>query len=151
MEARGWRSRLKLLGLVFAGLLAFVVGAIVLETEAGIPFDTTFRVACAAACLAIIARIARTYRGARWPWVGFATALVVEVAMFFTPLLHGRASRGEIMMFAAPDAVVMLAARLASFRVADEHQRAVRQQLILGLVVAVILTALLFWAALTSR
>ena len=42
------------------------------------------------------------------------------------------------MLFALPDAVVVMTARIASYRVADVHQRANRQLMILGLSVAVL-------------
>ena len=144
LEGQDWRSRLKLLALTLAGILAFVAAAILLQEEVGIPFDTTYRIGCAVACLFVIAHVAKGYPGERWPWIGLSLAFVVNVGLFFTPLLGGRASRGELMMFAAPDAVLLLIARLASYRVADEHQRAVRQQLILALVVAVLVTGTLF-------
>jgi hypothetical protein len=42
------------------------------------------------------------------------------------------------MLFALPDAVIVMTARIMSYRVSDVHQRAARQMMILGLVVAVV-------------
>ena len=52
------------------------------------------------------------------------------------------------MVFALPDAILFLAVRTVTYKVADVHQRAVRQQLVLGLILAlafygVILTLML--------
>ena len=55
------------------------------------------------------------------------------------------------MLFALPDAVILLAARIASYQVVDEHQRAMRQQMILALIVAVAFCATLFGLALMER
>jgi len=52
------------------------------------------------------------------------------------------------MVFALPDAIVVLVAWLAALLstgpAADDHQRAVRQQVILGLILAVAICATLF-------
>lgn len=122
----------------FLGLLAVLAIGFTLQGEAGIPFDTTLRVACATICLLFICKLGLDHRGERWPWIGFCAALVVNVLIFFTPLVERPASRGELMLFALPDAVIVLTARVFSYRVADVHQRANRQTMILGLIVAVV-------------
>jgi hypothetical protein len=87
---------------------------------------------------------AKIYPREQWPRISFWVALAVNVAIFFTPLVDRPASRGELMLFALPDAIVVLAARIASYRVTNVHQRAMRQQMIFGLVVAVAFCAILF-------
>ena len=47
------------------------------------------------------------------------------------------------MLFALPDTVVVLAARIFTYRVTDVHQRANRQTMILGLVVSVAACAII--------
>ncbi|ODT91245.1 MAG: hypothetical protein ABS86_02790 [Sphingobium sp. SCN 64-10] len=121
--------------------------AIMLQEKLGIPFDTTYRLACAATCLAFIAQFGLDAPQERWPWIGFVIALLVNAGLFFTPLFDRPASRGEIMLFALPDAVVMLGARIAYYPVADDHQRAVRQQLIVGLILAMAFCAIVLASA----
>lgn len=77
-------------------------------------------------------------------------ALLINVGIFFTPLVDGPTSRGELMLFALPDAVVVLAASIASYRVNDVHQRATRQTMILGLIVALVFCVGLFAVTLTQ-
>jgi len=48
------------------------------------------------------------------------------------------------MLFALPDAIILLLARLATFSADDDHRRAQRQMLILGLIVAVVFCAILY-------
>ncbi len=48
------------------------------------------------------------------------------------------------MLFALPDAVVVLLARIVSYRVTDDHQRSKRQAMTVGLVVASIFCSILF-------
>jgi FtsH-binding integral membrane protein len=137
-------STLRRVSLALLGVVAFVIISIALEDEIGLPFNTTYRVVCAAMCLVFIFKLGLDYRGERWPRASFWVALLVNVGLFFTPLVNRPASRGELMLFALPDAIVVLAARIASYPVADEHQRAMRQQMILGLIVAVAFCATLF-------
>lgn len=131
-------------GLWLLGTLAFVVFSLMLEHEAGVPFDTTYRLACAAMCLFFIRRLYSDYPGQRWVTISFWTAGLVNVAILFTPLMKGPASRGELILFALPDAIVTLAVRIATYKVADDHQRAMRQQMVLGLIVAGVIFAGLF-------
>lgn len=138
------RSRLGRAILALGGIFAFVAVAILLEDDMGLPFDTTYRVACAAACLALIVKLARDYPGERWPRISLGFALLVNVAIFFTPLVDRPTSRGELMIFALPDAIVVLVARLVSYRVVDVDQRAMRMHIIFGLVVAVVFCSTLF-------
>ena len=139
-----FKSRLVRLGLALLGIAGFVAVGSVLENEAGIPFDTTYRVACAAACLLFIKKLRLDYPEETWPWASLWIALLVNVGIFFTPLVDRPSSRGELMLFALPDAVVVLVARIASYRVTDVHQRAARQTMILGLVVALVFCVGLF-------
>ena len=39
------------------------------------------------------------------------------------------ASRGEVMLFALPDVIILLLVRLATYQVTDDHKRAMRQQM----------------------
>ncbi len=114
-----------------------------LESKFEIPFKTTYRIACMVGCLIFIAKIGSDYPGERWPWIAFLVALLFNVGLFFSPLAHQPASKGDVLFFGAPDAAIMLAARTFSYPVADEHQRAVRQQMILGLVLALVFCAII--------
>lgn len=121
-------SRLVKVVLSLLGIIVFVVFAITLENEIGIPFAVTLRVACAGMCLSLMFKIAQDYRGQKWPKIALAIAALFNFAMFFSPLATLPASKGDIMFFAAPDAVIFLAARTLTYPVTDVHQRAVRQQ-----------------------
>jgi hypothetical protein len=134
-----WRVTLALLGVV-----AFVIIGIAFENKLGLPFDMTYRVACAAVCLLFVFKLGSDYPGERWVWVSFWVVLLLNIGLFFTPLANRPASRGELMLFALPDAVVVLVARIISYPVLDEHQRAMRQQLNLGLAVAFAFCVILF-------
>jgi FtsH-binding integral membrane protein len=141
-------SRMRLVVLLLLGVIVFVAIGIVLEDEAGFPFETTYRIGCAVACLTLLFRLGQEHPGERWLRVGFWFAFIVNVGLFFTPIVDRPASRGELMIFALPDAVVLLAVGLAYYPDDDVRQRAVRQQMILGLVVAVLFCATLFGFAL---
>lgn len=132
----GWKARLLRLCLALLGILAFVAVAAAMENEFGIPFKTTYRIACAIACLVFIYKIGSEYPGERWPRVAFIIALAFNLGLFFSPLAHLPASKGDLLFFGVPDTAIMLAARTFSYPVRDMHQRAVRQQLILGLILA---------------
>ncbi|MDZ7282394.1 hypothetical protein N4G62_10190 [Sphingomonas sanguinis] len=136
-------TRLRNLCLILLGIVAFVAMGEALQDRFHIPFDTTYRVACALACLAFIAKLGWDSSGETWPWIGLGLAALVNIALFFTPIRHQPASRGELMIFALPDLVVVLAARIWDYPVADDHQRAVRQQLVMGLIIAIAVSALL--------
>jgi len=126
------------------GIIAFVVLAMALETFTGVPFDTTYRFACAAGCLLFIAKLGYDAQQEHWLRVSLGVALLVNIAIFFTPLVDRPAARGEIMVFALPDAIVLMAARLISLpRATDAHGRAVRQQVILGLILAILACSVL--------
>lgn len=144
----GLKSRLLSVCVVLLGVVAFVSFAITLENEVGIPFKTTYRIACAIGCLAFMAKIGSDYREERWPKIALLIALLFNVGLFFSPLAHLPASKGDVLFFAVPDAAIALAARTVSYSVTDDHQRAVRQQMILGLVLAlafcVIIVAMMF-------
>ncbi len=128
---------------MLVGIVAFAAMGEVLQDRFHIPFDTTYRIACALVCLAFIAKLGWDSPGETWPWIGLGLATLVNLALFFTPVFDHQASRGEIMIFASPDAVVVLAARIRDYAVADDHHRAVRQQMVLGLAIAMVVSALL--------
>lgn len=86
------------------GFLSLVVVGFTLEREVGIPFDTTFRVVCAGACLVFIHKLGTDFPGERWPRISLWIALAVNISIFLTPLVDRPASRGELMLFALPDA-----------------------------------------------
>ena len=135
-------SRLLRLCIVFLGIIAFVLIAVELEGHLGIPVAFTFRVACASACLFLIAKLGADYPGERWPQISFVMALLFNIALFFSPLSKFPASKGDILFFGMPDAAIVLAARIVTYRVADDHQRAVRQQMILGLILSLAFCAI---------
>ena len=145
-----YKSRLWRLSLALLGIAAFVAIGTALENEAGIPFNTTYRVACGAICLLFIYKLGLDYPGERWPRTSLWIALLINVGIFFTPLVDRPASRGELILFALPDAVVVLIARIVAYRVVDVHQRATRQLMIFGLVVAVTFCVILLGLALAE-
>lgn len=122
------------LGSALLGIILFVALAVGLEQELGIPFAMTFRVACAGACLIFIIKTRSDYPGERWPLIAFFVAFLFNVSLFFSPLAHLPASKGDLLFFAVPDAVIVLTARAISYPVSDVHERAVRQQLIVGII-----------------
>lgn len=126
------------------GLLALLIALFTLQDHFGIPFDTSYRVVCAAGCLFFVYKLQRDFPGEQWPRFSLGVALLVNAGIFFTPLVDRPASRGEVMLFALPDAVVVLAASIASYRVNNVHQRATRQTMILGLIVALVFCVGLF-------
>jgi drug/metabolite transporter (DMT)-like permease len=132
------------LGLALAGIATFVAVGVTLENEAGFPFATFYRVACATTCLVFIWKLREDYPTESWPRVSLWIALVVNVAIFFTPLVDRSASRGELMLFALPDAIVVLGARIRSYHVSDDRRRAMRQSMMLGLVVAAAFCSILY-------
>ena len=137
------RRRLGLMVLIMVGIVAFVTMAMEMQDVFGVPFDTSYRVVCAAACLVFIAKLGWDSAGEAWPWVGLGLATIVNLGVFFTPIFDHPASRGEILSFAMPDLVVVMAARIAYYPTNDVHDRAVRQQLVVGLIIAVALCALI--------
>lgn len=145
-SARTTSRRKKLLYLLAA--VAYLFFSFVLESATGIPATITLRVGGAAVCLIFIRELESYYPGERWVRISFWTAMVVNIAIFFTPLVDHPLSRGDLMIFAAPDAVVVLATRIFTYSVTDVHKRANRQTMILGLVVAVAISAFLFFASL---
>lgn len=140
----GWKARLLRVCLAIVGILAFVAVAVTMETEFGIPFKITYRITCATACIVFIYKIGSEYPGERWPRIALISALAFNLGLFFSPLAHLPASKGDLLFFGAPDAAIMLAARTFSYPVRDTHQRAVRQQLILGLILVLAFCALIF-------
>lgn len=137
-------SYFRRVSLALLGIVVFVAVGIALQDEIGLPFDTTYRVACAVICLLFILKLKSDCPGERWPQVSFWVALLVNIGLFFTPLVDRPASRGELILFALPNAIIVLAALIISYSAADQHQRATRQQMILGLIVAVAFCAILF-------
>jgi len=129
-------SRLGQFFIWLLGIIACLVIAFTLENKVGIPVAVTLRIVCAGMCLFLMFKIGSDYPGQRWPRVALAIAALFNFAMFFSPLAELPASKGDIMFFAAPDAVIFLAARTFTYPVTDVHQRAVRQQLIVGLILA---------------
>lgn len=137
-------SNLQRAGLALLGIVAFVIIGTVLKDETGLPFDTSYRVACAAICLFLIFKLGQDYPGERWPRVSFWLALLVNLGLFLTPLVDRPASRGELLLFVLPDAAIVLMARIVSYPVVNAYQHAMRQQMILGMLVAVAFCAFLF-------
>ena len=143
MKLRLWKF-----GLALLSIAVFVTIGIVLENRLGFPFYTTYRIACAGICLVLMAKAGAECRAQRWPWVGFSIALLINAGLLFTPLFDRPASRGEIMFFALPDVTIFLAARAVSYPATDDHQRAVRQQLIVGVLFAMAVSAMVLSSAL---
>lgn len=141
----GMRFRIGCLTLL--GVAGFVAFGITLETACGIPFDLTYRIACAVACLVMMVKIGADQGKERWFRVSLFIALVFNASLFLTPILHRPASRGEIMIFALPDAAVFFFGQAIGYPTGDEHQRAVRQQLFVGSLLAFAVAALLLAAS----
>lgn len=144
------KPRFRTSGWILLGVVAFVAIAVMLESRFSVPFDMTYRIACAVACVTFIGKLAADYPGERWPWIALSIALLVNIGLFFTPMVDRPASRGELMIFALPNAVVVLIARIASYCVADERQRAMRQLMILALVVVILFGAVLVAATIAA-
>lgn len=142
------KSGLQKFGLVLLGVVAFVAAAAVLENRFLVPFDTTYRIACAAICLVVIGKLASDDPTERWPRIALGIALLVNIGLFLTPVVERPASRGEMMIFALPDTVIVLLVGILSYSVTDLHRRAMRQQMILALIGASALCAVLMIAAL---
>ena len=137
------KSKLCQFFLTIIGIIAFVTIGITLENQVGIPFSFILRLAGAGACLFVIAKIgSEDHPGERWPKIALFIAFLFNVSIFFSPLSQMPASKGDITFFAVPDAVIFLAARTFSYPATDVHQRAVRQQLIVGLILASALCAI---------
>jgi hypothetical protein len=130
--------------LALLAIVGFVAIGVVLQNKTGLSFNTTYRVVCAALCLGFILKLGSDYSQQRWPKVSFWAALLVNISLFFTPLVDRPASRGEVMLFALPDAIIVLVALLLSYKVVNQQQRANRYTMILGLVVAVVFCVVLF-------
>jgi len=122
-----------------------------LGTAIGLSFDTSYRIACAAACIIFIASLALDYPDDLWPKIGLIAATLINAGLFLTPVFHRPSSRGELMLFALPDAIALLSVRLAYFSVSTDHERAQRQMVIFGLVVAVVFCAVLYSVLLLAR
>lgn len=138
------RTYFNRVSLALGGVLGAVLIGIALENDVGIPLATTYRIACAVGCLVFIFKLAKDYPGERWPRTAFFVCLLANTVLFFTPIVDRPASRGELMIFALPDAVIVLVALISSYKAVDVHQRAVRQQMIFGLFVAVLFCSVLF-------
>jgi hypothetical protein len=138
------RSYLKRLALTFGGIIGAIAIGIALENGLGIPVDTTYRVECAIACLLFILKLQRDDPTDQWPKHGLIGSAIINFLVFLTPLLSRPASRGELMVFALPDTIIVLIALIAFYMVETVHQRAVRQQMIFGLIVALGFSAVMF-------
>jgi drug/metabolite transporter (DMT)-like permease len=138
------RNHSRRFALAVAGIISAVAIGIALENDAGIPFDTSYRFGCATACLIFIFKLQRDYPTERWPKLGLIGSMLINLLIFFTPLVSRPASRGELMVFALPDAIIVLAVLIASYNVQTVHQRALRQQMIFGLIVALGFNAVIF-------
>lgn len=135
--------RVAKLFLTLIAVFAFVAFGILLESATGIPFDTTYRIACAGMCLGFMAMMAREHPGARWSWIALLIAATTNAALFLTPMAHHPASRGEVMILALPDATIYLTARAMTLPATDVHERAVRQQVVVGAILAYVFSALI--------
>jgi hypothetical protein len=139
-----WRN----IAIVSFGLLAFLVVSIAMDEYGLLPWDFSYRVGCAGMCLAVLAKFAMELPEERWPWWSFWAALVANIGLFFTPIMDRAASRGELLIFALPDAVIWLTFGIASTPPIDLAARVTRQYMMLGLVVAILMGTILFAFAL---
>ena len=142
------RSKAEGAGLWLFGLIGFLIVGMYLEDTFGLPFGFSVRLASIAFCQWCFWRLRSDYPDDWWSKSVFWSALVLNILVLLSPLTDRQPSRGELMVFALPDAILFLAVRTVTYKVADVHQRAVRQQLVLGLILAlafygVILTVML--------
>ncbi|KTT69185.1 hypothetical protein [Sphingomonas endophytica] len=131
----------------FLGIAAFDALGITLENVARIPFDTTYKITCAGVCLLFVAKCIQEYPDQRWPRIAFGLAAAINMLLLVTILADEPASRGEIVLFALPDVAIVMALRAISYPVSNEHERAVRQQLIVGAILAAFVSLLLLGTA----
>lgn len=139
-------SRFFKLVMMLIGVGIWLASAMTLENVTGISVDTTYKVTCAIVCVGFMAHVAANYPSERWPWMAVAVACLFNAGLFFTPVLGHPASRGEIMFFAFPDVSIFTLARAVTYPAKDVHERAVRQQIFMGLFFAVALSAIILAA-----
>ena len=125
------------------GVALTLAMAFVLESATGISVAVTLRIIVAGVCLFVMFKIGGDYPGEKWPKIALAIAAIFNFAMFFSPLAKMPVSKGDLMFFAVPDAVIFLAFRTFTYPVTDIHTRAVRQQLIVGLILALAFCAII--------
>jgi len=136
-------SRLMQLFVTLLGIAVTLAIAFTLESKVGVPVAVTLRIIVASVCLFVMFKIGSDYAGKIWPKIALVVAAIFNFLMFFSPLAKMPASKGDIMFFAVPDAVIFMAARTFTYPVSDVHTRAVRQQLIVGLVLALAFCAII--------
>jgi hypothetical protein len=136
-------SRMGRVALALIGVLAFLLVGILLESF-GVPLDLTYRIACAIGALVLMIYLGRDYTAERWFRISLCLALLVNLGLFFTPLVNGPTSRGELILFAVPDGVIVLTARILTYRAMNAEQKATRTHMIAGLIAAVALCSVLF-------
>lgn len=141
--APGCKTALRRFLLAMLGLVAFVAVAITLEQRAGIPFKTSYRVVMAGFCLHFVAGYCREHRDERWARIGFLLVLLFDAGLFFSPLAHLPASKGDVLFFAVPDAAILFGARVFSYRPTSIEERAAHQRMIAGFIVALIFSAVI--------
>jgi hypothetical protein len=129
-------------GLTLIGVLAFFLVGILLESY-GVPLELTYRIACASGSLVLMVYLARDYTAERWFRISLCLALLVNVSLFFTPLVDRPTSRGELMLFAIPDGAIFLTARILTYRASSVEQRAKRTHMIAGLIAVLALCSIL--------
>lgn len=139
MKSRLWR-----LGLCVLGIAMLVTTGILLEEYAGIPFAITYRLACTGACMWLLIGFASDYPGERWPWIATAMTALVDVGLIVTVLRPLPASKGDLILVSLPAAIIFLFARIVNYDAPDLHRRAVRQQMILALVLAIAFAGIFF-------
>jgi hypothetical protein len=126
----GRERSLREVGLALAGVAAFLFVSLVLRGF-GIHFDTSYRVACAAASSALVYSLKSGFPDEKWPQRAFWISLLINIGILFTPLVDRPASRGEIILFFLPDGFVAAIAMIAHNR---SWAASVRTQLIATIV-----------------
>lgn len=124
---RGWRG----LGVGLVAVSAFLCASLILRGFA-VPFDTSYRVACAAVSSALVYWLRFDLPDEQWPRQAFWISLLVNIGILFSPLVDRPASRGELVLFLLPDGLVVLIAMIAHNQ---SLARSVRTQLIATVVV----------------
>lgn len=126
-KLRGWRG----LGVGFVAVSAFLCLSLILR-DFEVPFDTSYRVACAAVSSALVYWLRFDFPGEKWPQRVFWVSLLVNIGVLCSPLVDRPASRGELALFLLPDGFVVLIAMIAHNQALA---RSVRAQLIATVVV----------------
>lgn len=130
--------------LVLLGIIAFALISAALKNLINLSNDQSYRLLCIAISLFMMWAYRKTFPKIRYFWISFWIALIVNFAIFLTPLVERSASRGEVLLFALPNSIIFLTALTLSYSVVDDRSRAMRQYMLLGIIVAILFSMILY-------